>query len=170
MADRCPTCPEVDLGDLSDHARRLAADLAGPLHRVIVRFGDASIEVQWQPRPAPAAATADLAPPPAGGPAAPMAEPADEGDGILMSSPMVGTFYRAPSPDAAPFVEIGDTVAQGQTVAMIEAMKLFNPITAEHPGIVAAVLAENGQAVEFGQALLRLTVSDLSEVSMSGKV
>jgi acetyl-CoA carboxylase biotin carboxyl carrier protein len=162
----------VDLGELSDHARKLSADLAGPLRRVIVRFGGASVEVEWQPQPAPGAATADPAPP-AAGLAAPLADPADEGDegdDILVSSPMVGTFYRAPGPDAAAFVEIGSTVAQGQTVAMIEAMKLFNPITAEHPGIVAAVLAENGQAVEFGQALLRLTVSDPSEVSMSGKV
>src|ERR671936_770744 len=122
MADQHPACPAADLHELSDHIRKLAAELAGPLHRVTVRSGDASVEVEWQPRPAPAA---------------PMEEPAGEGDHVLVSSPMVGTFYRAPSPDAAPFVEIGDTVQRGQTVAVVEAMKLFNPITADHPGIVA---------------------------------
>jgi acetyl-CoA carboxylase biotin carboxyl carrier protein len=67
---------------------------------------------------------------------------------------MVGTFYRAPSPGAKPFVEVGDSVKAGQTVCIIEAMKLLNEIEADKDGVVKAVLAENGQPVEYGEPLL----------------
>ena len=84
-------------------------------------------------------------------PAAPAPAPADEGHAV--KSPMVGTFYRSSSPGAAPFVEIGDTVAQGDTLCIVEAMKLMNEIEADVGGTVKAVLVENGQPVEFGQPL-----------------
>lgn len=71
-------------------------------------------------------------------------------------SPMVGTFYRAPAPDAAPFVDLGQDVEVGQTVCIVEAMKLMNEIGAEFRGIVRKVLVENGQPVEFGQPLFLL--------------
>jgi acetyl-CoA carboxylase biotin carboxyl carrier protein len=71
-------------------------------------------------------------------------------------SPMVGTFYRAPAPDADPFIDIGQPVAVGQTVCIVEAMKLMNEIGAEFNGTVREVLVENGQPVEFGQALFRV--------------
>ena len=74
-------------------------------------------------------------------------------EGQYLKSPMVGTFYRSPSPDAKPFVEIGDTVRKGQTVCIIEAMKLMNEIEADRDGVVKAVLLESGQPVEYGEPL-----------------
>ena len=74
--------------------------------------------------------------------------------GPTINSPMVGTFYRAPSPGAKAFVEVGDSVKAGQTVCIIEAMKLLNEIEADKDGVVKAILAENGQPVEYGEPLL----------------
>ena len=79
------------------------------------------------------------------------APPAPEGHAV--KSPMVGTFYRSASPGTPPFVEIGDTVAQGDTLCIVEAMKLMNEIEADASGTIKAILVENGQAVEFGQPL-----------------
>ena len=73
--------------------------------------------------------------------------------GHVVTSPMVGTFYRAPSPGAAPFVNVGDTVKEGQTVCIIEAMKLLNEIECDKAGVIKEILVENGQAVEYGQPL-----------------
>jgi len=73
---------------------------------------------------------------------------------VTVKSPMVGTFYRAPAPDAPPYVEGGDRVSRGQTVCIIEAMKLMNEIESEVSGVVARILVENAQPVEFGQELL----------------
>jgi oxaloacetate decarboxylase alpha subunit len=73
-----------------------------------------------------------------------------------LTSPMVGTFYRAPAPDAKPFVEVGDRVKVGQTVCIVEAMKLMNEIVADVEGVVEAVAAENGQPVEYGQVLFQI--------------
>ncbi len=100
---------------------------------------------------AASAAAPTAAPAPAPAPAAP--EPPAASDGQAMKSPMVGTFYRAPSPDAKPFVEVGQVVKEGQTICVIEAMKLMNEIEADASGTVKAVLVENGQPVEYGQAL-----------------
>ena len=75
-------------------------------------------------------------------------------EGTPLTSPMVGTFYRAPSPGAKPFVEVGDTVKKGQTVCIIEAMKLLNEVEAETDGVVKEICVENGQPVEYGQNLL----------------
>ncbi|MES1925798.1 acetyl-CoA carboxylase biotin carboxyl carrier protein [Salinisphaera sp. T31B1] len=77
----------------------------------------------------------------------------DTPDGQLVRSPMVGTFYRAPSPDAKPFVEVGDKVGPSDTLCIIEAMKMLNQIEAEISGEITAVLVENGQPVEFDQPL-----------------
>jgi acetyl-CoA carboxylase biotin carboxyl carrier protein len=103
---------------------------------------------------APAAPVAAPAMPPAAAPAAPpaAAEPPAE-TGHVVKSPMVGTFYRAPSPGAKPFVEIGDSIKEGQPICIIEAMKIMNEIEADGSGIVKRMLCENGQAVEFGQPL-----------------
>lgn len=73
--------------------------------------------------------------------------------GHVVTSPMVGTFYRAPSPGAAPFVNVGDAVKEGQTVCIIEAMKLLNEIECDKAGVIKEILVENGQAVEYGQPL-----------------
>lgn len=91
------------------------------------------------PAPAPTAAAAPAAP--------------EVPSGHVVKSPMVGTFYRAPSPGAKPFVEIGDQVKAGQTICIIEAMKLLNEIECDKDGVVKAILAENGQPVEFGEPL-----------------
>jgi len=99
----------------------------------------------------PSAATAP--PPPAPAEAAAPAEPAAP-EGEVIKSPMVGTFYRASAPDAKPFVEVGSTVKAGDTVCIIEAMKLLNEIESDHDGVVKAILAENGQPVEYGQPLM----------------
>src|SRR5579862_4190915 len=85
-------------------------------------------------------------------PAAPA--PAVEAEGHVVKSPMVGTFYRAASPGAKPFVEVGDTVQAGDPLCIIEAMKLMNEIEADEGGVVKAVLLENGQPVEYGQPLV----------------
>jgi acetyl-CoA carboxylase biotin carboxyl carrier protein len=74
-------------------------------------------------------------------------------EGHVVKSPMVGSFYRAPSPGAASFVDIGQTVNAGDTLCIIEAMKLLNEIETDKGGVVKAILVENGQAVEFGQPL-----------------
>jgi acetyl-CoA carboxylase biotin carboxyl carrier protein len=99
------------------------------------------------PQPAPAAV-----------PAAPVPAPAvaEEPSGHVVKSPMVGTFYRAASPSAKSFVEVGDSVKEGDTLCIIEAMKLMNEIEADASGVVKAILAENGQPVEFGQPLFLL--------------
>ena len=77
-------------------------------------------------------------------------------NGNLVTSPLVGTFYAAPSQDSQPFVKKGDTVKKGQVLAIVEAMKLMNEIESEFEGIVAEVLVENGQAVEYGPPLFRI--------------
>ncbi len=77
-------------------------------------------------------------------------------EGKIVESPLVGTFYAAPSEDAAPFVSVGDTVRKGQTLAIIEAMKLMNEIESEYDGTVAEILVENGKPVEYGQPLFRI--------------
>jgi len=74
--------------------------------------------------------------------------------GHVVKSPMVGTFYRSPSPGAKPFVEVGDTVKSGDTICIIEAMKLLNEIECDKDGVIKAILAENGQPVEYGEPLV----------------
>ncbi len=81
------------------------------------------------------------------------AEPPPGPEGHVVKSPMVGTFYRSPAPDAKAFIEVGGTVKEGQTICVIEAMKLMNEIEADASGIIKAILVENGQPVEYGQAL-----------------
>ncbi|MGH2375840.1 MAG: acetyl-CoA carboxylase biotin carboxyl carrier protein [bacterium] len=110
----------------------------------------------------PASGTADphnpIQPPP-GGAVTPGATTAGGNHLIPAVAPMVGTFYRAASPDAAPFVKEGDLVDEGQVICIIEAMKLFNEIQAEVPGRVAKVLVENATPVEYGQPLFLLDTS-----------
>jgi acetyl-CoA carboxylase biotin carboxyl carrier protein len=81
------------------------------------------------------------------------AEPPPGPEGHVVKSPMVGTFYRSPAPDAKAFIEVGGTVKEGQTICVIEAMKLMNEIEADASGTIKAILVENGQPVEYGQAL-----------------
>ena len=99
-------------------------------------------------RPAAPVAAAPLA---AGSTPAPAA--AEEPTGFVVKSPMVGTFYRAASPGAKAFVEVGQQVKEGDTLCIVEAMKILNEIDAEKSGTITKVLGENGQAVEYGQPL-----------------
>jgi acetyl-CoA carboxylase biotin carboxyl carrier protein len=124
----------------------------------IVKGGGAGKElVVLSPAAVPAApppsqtASAPAAPAPA---AAPAAETPTALEGHMVKSPMVGTFYRAGSPGAKPFVEVGDTVKVGQTICVIEAMKLMNEIEADKDGVIKAIMVENGQPVEYGEPLM----------------
>jgi acetyl-CoA carboxylase biotin carboxyl carrier protein len=115
----------------------------------IVKSGGAVVQ-QYVPAPAQAPAAAPAAAPVAELPApAAAAAPA----GHIVKSPMVGTFYRSSSPGAKPFVELGSQVKEGETICIIEAMKILNEIEADKSGTVTRILGENGQAVEYGQPL-----------------
>jgi acetyl-CoA carboxylase biotin carboxyl carrier protein len=109
--------------------------------------------VSASPPPAPAApAIAPSAPPPP----PPAAPPRSNEKFLEVTSPMVGTFYSAPAPDEPPFVRVGDRIRLGQTVCIIEAMKLMNELEAEVVGEVVEILAQNGEPVEYGQVLMRV--------------
>lgn len=101
---------------------------------------------QHAPAPAPAVAAAAVAP------AAAPVEP----EGHTVKSPMVGTFYRSAAPGAKPFVEVGSTVAVGDTICIIEAMKLMNEIECDKAGVIKAIMVESGQAVEYGQPMFMI--------------
>jgi len=114
-----------------------------------------------QASPAAGPVTADDPPPPVakassaeGSSAAPPAEESTPTDGVRVESPSVGLFWRAPSPGAPPFVEIGGRVAAGDTVAIVEVMKLMNHVSSPVDGVVTAILVENGGAVEYGQTIV----------------
>jgi acetyl-CoA carboxylase biotin carboxyl carrier protein len=107
---------------------------------------------------APAPATTPIAQAPAAAPT-PMPTAAEEADVAYVTSPMVGTFYAASSPDAAPFVNVGDSVGPSTVVCILEAMKVFNEIPAECSGKILARLVENGDAIEYGQKLFKIQKS-----------
>jgi acetyl-CoA carboxylase biotin carboxyl carrier protein len=115
-----------------------------------VRLRRAGTDVVVTP---PAALPPVAAPTPEPLPAGPPSAPAAEETTVTVKSPIVGTFYESPSPDAAPFVKVGDVVAPGQVLCIIESMKLMNEIEAEAGGTIVARLVENGRPVEFGQPL-----------------
>jgi acetyl-CoA carboxylase biotin carboxyl carrier protein len=137
--------------------RRLAALMSRhDLSEISLREGDLHLRLRRGAHPAPAPA----APAPAA-PAAPAAAPAAAAEKparhlVEITSPMVGTFYARPNPDAPPFVTVGSRVTPATVVGLIEAMKLFNEIPAECSGVVAEVLAENGQPVEYKTVLFRV--------------
>jgi len=133
-----------------------------------VKEGEESVRISRNPTavPAPALQYAPLPPPvaapppaPAPAPAAPAAAPAPlpaakpADNRHVIKAPMVGTFYRSPSPGAKAFVEVGQTVKAGQTLCIIEAMKMLNQIEADRAGVIAEILAENEKPVEFDQPL-----------------
>lgn len=106
------------------------------------------------PLPAVVPTLPSLATPPAASP--PAVSPLATDGWIDVISPMVGTFYRSPAPDEAPFVEVGDRIRSGQTVCIIEAMKLMNELEAEVAGEIVEILVSNGDPVEYGQVLMRV--------------
>jgi len=132
---------ELEVNEGEDRVRIVNAGSPAPVGQVIYA------------NPAP---TQTLQAAPAASAPAPAAAPAPEAPvetGFVARSPMVGTFYRAPNPEAPDFVKVGDTVKVGQTLCIIEAMKLLNEIEAEKEGVIKQILCENGQGVEFDQPL-----------------
>ncbi|GAB5487163.1 MAG: acetyl-CoA carboxylase biotin carboxyl carrier protein [Parasphingorhabdus sp.] len=144
---------------------KLVRDLAGILDKaglseIEVEDGDRKIKVSRGGggvlMSAPVAAPAPAAPAPAAAPAAVVEAPAAPADdhSSAQKSPMVGTAYLAPDPDADNFIAVGDKVSEGDTLLIVEAMKVMNPIAAESSGTVKSILVENGQAIEFDQPLV----------------
>lgn len=123
--------------------------------RLRVRRGPAaeSRPAAAAPPPAPPAEAEKAPPLPS-----PKEVPAPKANVKEIVSPIVGTFYRAPAPDASPFVEVGTRVTKGQVLCIIEAMKIMNQIESEATGTVTAILVENGQPVAYGQPLFHITV------------
>ena len=115
--------------------------------------GDTVVRLERGGVPAPAAAAAPAA-------SAPLPEQRAADGGDVIRSPMVGVFYAAPAENADPYVAVGDRIRQGDTLCIIEAMKLMNEIAAEHDGVVAEICAVNGQVVEYGTPLFRLEDCD----------
>ena len=153
--------PEDRTVALREEVVERARALPGDLRRLSVRSGDRAIEVEWAPalgddsqeptRTGPARRSATGAEEPSGGPVP------DVPEGIsAVRAPLVGTFYVAPTPGADPFVEVGDEVETGQTLAIVEAMKLMNPIVADGPGVVTEVRVGDAESVEFDQILMLL--------------
>ena len=125
--------------------------------KLMVCMGNSSNPTQVVFSPAPTEAARMMA---ANGEiAAPIPTPAEDKNIHYITSPMVGTFYRAPSPTSPPFVDIGDAVKKGQTLCIVEAMKLMNEIESDVSGVVVDILVENGKPVEYGQKLFAIKVS-----------
>lgn len=130
---------------------------SAPMGRVDIRIGELRLSLTRRTGAAPAAQSAPVEPAAASGPAAaPAPSPARPAStsGTPVTAPMLGVFYRAASPDAPPFVQVGDVVGENDTVGLIEAMKLFTPIPAGIAGRVAEVLVDNGALVEHRQPLI----------------
>jgi acetyl-CoA carboxylase biotin carboxyl carrier protein len=119
---------------------------AGYMHAMPMQYAQQPMQAAQQPAAAPVPAPAAAAVPAAEAPPPPAA-------GHMVKSPMVGTFYRSANPNSGPFVEIGTPVKEGDTLCIIEAMKLMNEIESDKTGTVKAILVENGQPVEYGQPL-----------------
>ena len=126
---------EITQGDESVRISRFAANVAAPVSAAMP--------------PAAPAATA----PPAPDPGSPVAMAEAEEDGHVVTAPMVGTFYNASSPGSAPFVQVGDRINVGDTLCIVEAMKMMNAIEAEVSGTIKSIRVQNGEPVEYGQIL-----------------
>ena len=143
---------QIDLVSDSNVAELEITEAEG---KVRIVKGGPEMAAGYVPAMMPVAAPAQMpaAVPAAAQAAAPAVEAAPVETGFQVKSPMVGTFYRASSPGAKPFVEIGSTVKEGETLCIVEAMKILNEIESEKAGTVTSILCDNGDAVEFGQPL-----------------
>lgn len=138
------------------------------ISEIEIQEGEESVRISrhpngatWQPQPMPQYAQYPGYAPAASTAGAPASAPATDAEsqgasyrGEAVNSPMVGTFYRSPAPGAKSFVEVGDSVKQGDTVCIIEAMKMMNQIEADRDGVVEAILVEDGEPVEFDQPMI----------------
>lgn len=130
------------------------------INEIEIKEGEESVRISRGSSAAVAPAVAYAAPTPVAAPA-PAAAPAAEAEapthsGHVVTSPMVGTFYRSPSPSSPSFVEVGQTVKVGDVICIVEAMKMMNQIEADKAGVVEAILVEDGQPVEFDQPLVTI--------------
>ena len=152
--------PDDTDGDMAEEKTTIERELIIELAELLGSTGLTEIEIEKKgfrlrvARNVTMAASMPAFAAPAAGLAAPAAVPSLAGHPGLVKSPMVGTAYRSPAPTAAPFVEIGTVVTQGQTVLIIEAMKTMNQIPAPRAGTVKQILVESGQPVEFGEPLI----------------
>ena len=131
---------ELEVNEGEDRVRIVNAGSTAPASQVVYANPAPAQSIQAAPAANPA-------------PAAPVPEAPPPETGFVARSPMVGTFYRAPNPESPNFVNVGDTVRVGQTLCIIEAMKLLNEIESEKAGVIREILCENGQGVEFDQPL-----------------
>jgi len=134
---------ELEVNEGEDRVRIVNAGSAAPAGQVV--YANPAPAQVMQAAPAAAPITA------------PTTDEASAEAGFVARSPMVGTFYRAPNPESPDFVKVGDTVKVGQTLCIIEAMKLLNEIESEQAGVIKQILCENGQGVEFDQPLFIIT-------------
>jgi acetyl-CoA carboxylase biotin carboxyl carrier protein len=135
---------ELERGDMKVHVKR--GSTAAPVVHVAPVLQPAAAAAPLTPAPAAPASGSSAAA------SAPAAE-ADDADLVIVKSPIVGTYYEAPSPGTPPYVKVGDTVKEGQVLCIIEAMKLMNEIEAEVPGVIAKMFVGNGSPVEYGMPL-----------------
>jgi len=145
--------------DISQIRKLIRLIQSSDVTEIEVTQGDQTVRISRQNPAAPAPVTYAAPPSPAAPPAAATA-PAPEAEANeehQVTSPMVGTFYAAPSPDAENFVSVGKKVQKGETLCIIEAMKMMNEIEAEYSGVVEAILVENASPVEYGQPIFVIT-------------
>ena len=154
--------------DFAEIRRLVKLVESSDIHELEIKDENASVRIMKRPTPDPVVAPPNviayapesrLAPPtaPPTDQPAPAPEPAPVAtNSHQITSPMVGTYYRAPSPEAPPYVQVGDRVRPGQTLCIVEAMKLMNEIESEVSGVIKAIEVENAQPVEFGQILFRI--------------
>lgn len=147
-----PAPPPPSIGEVESLVRALVGMMrAGGMAELDLSFGDVTVRLRGEGAAAPAVAASALATEPG---------TASIDEGHVVAAPMIGTFYGSPSPGAPPFVAAGDTVAAGQVIGIIEAMKIMNEIPADRGGVVVEVLAASGQPVEYGSPLIRLRAGD----------
>ncbi|MBX5446130.1 MAG: acetyl-CoA carboxylase biotin carboxyl carrier protein [Sphaerobacter sp.] len=160
---RNPDTPDGAHTELPDDYAALTATVRelvkvmreGGIGRLEIKRGDLKIELAAREEPAvsgpvPAEALVQATP------TQPAADPAPAEEGHIITSPMIGTFYAAPAPGERPFVQVGDTVEVGQTVAIIEAMKIMNEIVADVAGTVVEIMVRDAEPVEYGHPLMRI--------------
>ncbi|MBX6352924.1 MAG: acetyl-CoA carboxylase biotin carboxyl carrier protein [Thermoflavifilum sp.] len=149
----------IETDDMKLHLKKPEPRVAevAPSQVMIPVSSPASVSMPAVPAPAQAATEAPTPAQTSANAPTPAAE--DAGNYHLVKSPMVGTFYRAPAPDAPPYVEVGSRVTEKTVVCIVEAMKLMNEIEAEVSGEVVEILAENGQLVEYGQPLFKIKLA-----------
>ncbi|MFF2814705.1 acetyl-CoA carboxylase biotin carboxyl carrier protein [Kitasatospora cineracea] len=144
IGDGAVADPVADLTALCRSVAELARTTTRPPSRIRLEHLGTAVEVEW---PVGEQQIVAAAPPAAD-------EPPDEGTARHVRAPMVGTFYRSPEPGAPPFVSVGDTVAVGQPIGILEVMKMMSPVEADTAGRVVEILAEDGTPVEFQQRLI----------------